>query len=303
MAARRPGRASRSTKHSNCSAERAMPAASARSRWKPATSRSIPAMSPARNGSSNARSQSPPARTTCCTRRACEPRGLARLPRRRCRRARAPRPRRALPRRAPFHRRIAPASVPRLALVAAGDAAGAFTSCERAAQIAQDAGDIEGAVRALGNVAGTSGSCAPASRRSSCSTARNLIGTHRLRSVSAGFNLLQYARTCYRFGYLERARELVVQALAMEIDLQKFDVVAAHVGIAVGLLLLDDELVERSARREFFELVEGLDDSAVPYAACAYIDHNVNAAFRLRARHHRRSSTRSTCRPTGRPTT
>ena len=163
-----------------------------------------------------------------------------------------------------------------IALVAAGDAGGAFTSCERAAQIAQDAGDIEGAVRALGNVAVNLGKLRAREQTLELfERARNLIKTHRLRSVSAGFNLLQYALTCYRFGDLERARELVVQALAMEIDLQKFDIVAAHVGIAVGLLLLDDELVERSARREFFELVEGLDDSAVPYAACAYIDHNV----------------------------
>jgi DNA-binding NarL/FixJ family response regulator len=163
-----------------------------------------------------------------------------------------------------------------IALVAAGDADGAVDNCERAALIAQAAGDVEGAVRALGNVAVNLGKLRARTQTLELfEHARDLIRTHRLRSVSAGFCLLQYALTCYRFGDLERARELVVQALAMEIDLQKFDVVAARIGIAVGLLMLDEKLVERSARREFFELVEGLDDSAVPYAACAYIDYAV----------------------------
>ncbi|HME81717.1 MAG TPA: AAA family ATPase [Candidatus Eremiobacteraceae bacterium] len=163
-----------------------------------------------------------------------------------------------------------------IALVAAGDAVGAFQDCERAAQIAQDSGDIEGAVRALGNVAVNLGKLrARDQTRALFERARELIKTHRLRSVSAGFCLLQYALTCYRFGDLERARELVAQALAMGIDLQKFDVVAAHVGIAVGLLVLDEDLVERSARRKFADLIEGLDESAVPYAACAYVDYNV----------------------------
>jgi DNA-binding CsgD family transcriptional regulator len=163
-----------------------------------------------------------------------------------------------------------------IALVTAGDIDQAVANCTRAADITQEVGDMEASVRALGNVAVNLGKLrARPQTLELFERARGIVKEHRLRSVSAGFCLLQYALTCYRFGDLERARELVTQALAMGIGLPKFDVVAARVGIAVGLLTLDDELVERTARRDFFDLIEGQDESAVPYAACAYIDHAV----------------------------
>ncbi|HEV2907937.1 MAG TPA: AAA family ATPase [Candidatus Eremiobacteraceae bacterium] len=163
-----------------------------------------------------------------------------------------------------------------IAQVTAGDIDQAVANCTRAADITQEVGDMEASVRALGNVAVNLGKLrARPQTLELFERARGIVKEHRLRSVSAGFCLLQYALTCYRFGDLERARELVTQALAMEIGLQKFGVVAARVGIAVGLLTLDDELVERTARRDFFDLIEGQDESAVPYAACAYIDRAV----------------------------
>ena len=163
-----------------------------------------------------------------------------------------------------------------IALVTAGDIDQAVASCTRAADITQEVGDMEASVRALGNVAVNLGKLrARPQTLELFERARGIIKEHRLRSVSAGFCLLQYALTCYRFGDLERARELVTQALAMEIGLPKFDVVAARVGIAVGLLTLDEVLAERTARRDFFDLIEGQDESAVPYAACAYIDYAV----------------------------
>ncbi|MBV8364879.1 MAG: hypothetical protein JO194_00110 [Candidatus Eremiobacteraeota bacterium] len=163
-----------------------------------------------------------------------------------------------------------------LACVAAGDAHDAVRACEQAAAIASASGDPDGAVRALGNIAVNLAKLGARDETLQLfERARRLVGESGSHSVSAGFCLMQYAVTCHRFGLLECARELVAHACAMGIELRKFEIVAARIGIAIGLLLLDDELVERSAARDFFEIIEGLDESAVPYAACAYIDYSV----------------------------
>lgn len=153
-----------------------------------------------------------------------------------------------------------------------GDADAAIADCERAAELARAAGEIESAVNGWGNLAVALARIGERERAlEAFENARGTIAAHGLRSFFAGFCLVQYALACLRFGRLEQARELLSSALDLGIDAKKFDILAARLGVALGVQLGDEDLLGRAARQTFEDLTTGVSETMLPYVAAAFV--------------------------------
>ncbi len=149
----------------------------------------------------------------------------------------------------------------------------ALESTRIAAELALKTNDTVGAVRCWANFALVMAQTGEQELANQClEQALEIIRSKNVRGLAWIWTLVHTAYAAFYEGNLARGRELVAEALGAGVELPSFRVHLAGLGIAIGLLLMDDELVERCAQGDLEEYALQSTQARILGASFAFVE-------------------------------
>ncbi len=152
-----------------------------------------------------------------------------------------------------------------------GNPIDALVNIRKAVELAAAAGDFKNVIRCWGNFAGTMSEMGERKLAiEAFERATSIVYAKPVVDLPDAWILMQYAHASLLHGELLKARSLIEQALAANIEMPRFRLLLAHAGISAGLLLEDDDLVRRCSATDLIDFAFHSGELLIVRASIAF---------------------------------